>query len=137
MNQQQPRLHLVGVLDAIDPDRDLFLRSRIHDFVSAPFNLYPMVRRDQVFSSFSSTPPSGNAEGQQPSMPLAKPLVCPTKEKSDFFANRHGPPIGAAKLNKITINRRLTIFAKIHGFVQNSLCQTLAINSSSPQKLPY
>jgi len=86
-----------------------------------------MARRDQVFSSFSSTPPSGNAKAAR----------VPTKEKSDFFANRHGPPIGAAKLNKITINRRLTIFAKIHGFVQNSLCQTLAINSSSPQKLPY
>jgi len=84
-----------------------------------------------------STPASGDAEGQQPSIDISKAVRVPTKEKSDFFANRYGSPIGATKLNKITINRRLTIFAKIHGFVQNSLCQMLAINSSSPQKLPY
>src|SRR5947208_9764593 len=120
MNQQQPRLHLVGVLDAIDPDRDLFLRSRIHDFVSAPFNLYPMARRDQVFSSFSSTPPSGNAEGQQPSMPLAKPLVCPRKKSLTFSpiaTVRPSAPQNSTKLRLIEglqFFARFTVLCKIH-----------------------
>jgi hypothetical protein len=97
-----------------------------------------MARRDQVFSlRFPRSRLQATPRVSNPASTLAKPFVCSTKEKSDFFANRHGPPIGAAKVNKITINRRLTIFAEIHGFVQNSLCQMLAINSSSPQKLPY